>query len=177
MMLVSDARRRLGSLPAGGSSRLYIAASVEDAIAALADRKGEGAALAGGTWIMRAPIKVARDVSRALNPRARYMAKYRASSFKVWATRRMKRLPSVQIDASAKRVWDAARIRRRSGRDQSKPGRAVHWPAGAKSPGGVSILKGAAAAGCALANATGRRVKQTTHDCGRFGVAARPCQK
>ena len=81
MMLVSDARRRLkdriGSLPAGGSSRLYIAASVEDAIAALADRKGEGAALAGGTWIMRAPIKVARDVSRALNPRARYMAKYR----------------------------------------------------------------------------------------------------
>jgi carbon-monoxide dehydrogenase medium subunit len=37
--------------------RLYIARSLRDAVAALADRGREGAALAGATWIMRAPIR------------------------------------------------------------------------------------------------------------------------
>ena len=37
--------------------RLYIATSLVDAFAALADRGSAGAALAGATWIMRAPLR------------------------------------------------------------------------------------------------------------------------
>lgn len=36
---------------------LYVATTVEDAVAALGDRGQEGAALAGATWIMRAPLR------------------------------------------------------------------------------------------------------------------------
>lgn len=41
----------------GGFGSLYVAATVDDAVAALADRKHDGAPLAGATWIMRAPIR------------------------------------------------------------------------------------------------------------------------
>lgn len=41
--------------------RLYVATSVADAVAALADRADAGAPLAGATWIMRAPIRGERD--------------------------------------------------------------------------------------------------------------------
>lgn len=37
--------------------RLHMAASLADAVAALAERAGEGAPLAGATWIMRAPLR------------------------------------------------------------------------------------------------------------------------
>jgi carbon-monoxide dehydrogenase medium subunit len=40
-----------------GEDRLYIARSLPDALAALADRGDAGAPLAGATWIMRAPIR------------------------------------------------------------------------------------------------------------------------
>lgn len=36
---------------------LYVAPSLENALAALAERGAEGAPLAGGTWIMRAPLR------------------------------------------------------------------------------------------------------------------------
>lgn len=36
---------------------LYVARSLDDARAALAERGGEGAPFAGGTWIMRAPLR------------------------------------------------------------------------------------------------------------------------
>ena len=36
---------------------LYVAPSLDDALAALAERGAEGAPLAGGTWIMRAPLR------------------------------------------------------------------------------------------------------------------------
>jgi aerobic carbon-monoxide dehydrogenase medium subunit len=38
-------------------TRLYIAPTLDDAIAALTERGRDGAALAGGTWIMRAPLR------------------------------------------------------------------------------------------------------------------------
>lgn len=38
-------------------TRLYIAPTLDDAVAALAERGREGAALAGATWIMRAPLR------------------------------------------------------------------------------------------------------------------------
>lgn len=44
-------------MPATSDERLFMAATVADALAALADRGHEGAPLAGGTWIMRAPIR------------------------------------------------------------------------------------------------------------------------
>lgn len=44
-------------MPASAGERLYIAASLADAVAALADRGSAGAPLAGATWIMRAPIR------------------------------------------------------------------------------------------------------------------------
>ena len=37
--------------------RLYIASKLDDAVAALAERGADGAALAGATWIMRAPLR------------------------------------------------------------------------------------------------------------------------
>ena len=37
--------------------RLYVATSLSDALAALADRGHSGAPLAGATWIMRAPLR------------------------------------------------------------------------------------------------------------------------
>jgi carbon-monoxide dehydrogenase medium subunit len=45
------------TLSARHAERLYMATSVDDAVAALRDRGPEGAALAGATWIMRAPIR------------------------------------------------------------------------------------------------------------------------
>jgi aerobic carbon-monoxide dehydrogenase medium subunit len=39
------------------TERLHVATSLADALAALADRGSAGAALAGATWIMRAPIR------------------------------------------------------------------------------------------------------------------------
>jgi len=44
-------------MPEPKSDSLYIAGSVADAVAALADRGSDGAALAGATWAMRAPIR------------------------------------------------------------------------------------------------------------------------
>jgi carbon-monoxide dehydrogenase medium subunit len=44
-------------LPAANHESLFMAQSLPDAVAALADRGSEGAALAGATWIMRAPIR------------------------------------------------------------------------------------------------------------------------
>ena len=44
-------------MPAPGDERLFMAGTLAEALAALADRGSEGAALAGGTWIMRAPIR------------------------------------------------------------------------------------------------------------------------
>jgi aerobic carbon-monoxide dehydrogenase medium subunit len=41
--------------------RLYIATSLSDALAALADRGRSGAPLAGATWIMRAPLREERQ--------------------------------------------------------------------------------------------------------------------
>ena len=41
--------------------RLYIATSLSDALAALADRGRSGAPLAGATWIMRAPLRKERQ--------------------------------------------------------------------------------------------------------------------
>src|SRR5262249_6063029 len=38
-------------------TRLYIAPTLDDAVAALAERGPDGAALAGATWIMRAPLR------------------------------------------------------------------------------------------------------------------------
>jgi aerobic carbon-monoxide dehydrogenase medium subunit len=38
-------------------TRLYIAPTLDDAVAALAERGRDGAALAGATWIMRAPLR------------------------------------------------------------------------------------------------------------------------
>jgi aerobic carbon-monoxide dehydrogenase medium subunit len=38
-------------------TRLYVAPTLDDAIAALADRGSDGAPLAGATWIMRAPLR------------------------------------------------------------------------------------------------------------------------
>jgi carbon-monoxide dehydrogenase medium subunit len=43
-------------LPATTNQSLFVAGSIADAVAALADRP-DGSALAGGTWIMRAPIR------------------------------------------------------------------------------------------------------------------------
>jgi carbon-monoxide dehydrogenase medium subunit len=43
-----------------GEDRLYVARSLPDALAALADRGNAGAPLAGATWIMRAPIRQER---------------------------------------------------------------------------------------------------------------------
>lgn len=42
---------------ATSAARLHVALTIEDAVAALADAGSEGAALAGGTWLMRAPIR------------------------------------------------------------------------------------------------------------------------
>ena len=39
------------------ATRLYIAPTLDDAVAALAERGRDGAALAGATWIMRAPLR------------------------------------------------------------------------------------------------------------------------
>ena len=39
------------------SESIYVARSLPDALAALAERGGAGAAFAGGTWIMRSPIR------------------------------------------------------------------------------------------------------------------------
>ncbi|MDW6020162.1 FAD binding domain-containing protein [Mesorhizobium sp. BAC0120] len=44
-------------MPATGDDRLFMAGTVADALAALAERGSEGAPFAGGTWIMRAPIR------------------------------------------------------------------------------------------------------------------------
>ncbi|MCV3205292.1 FAD binding domain-containing protein [Mesorhizobium sp. YC-39] len=44
-------------MPASTGERLYVATSLADAVAALADRGPAGAPLAGATWIMRAPIR------------------------------------------------------------------------------------------------------------------------
>lgn len=44
-------------MPRQNAERLYVATSLADALAALADRGSAGAALAGATWIMRAPIR------------------------------------------------------------------------------------------------------------------------
>ncbi|MGB3833112.1 MAG: FAD binding domain-containing protein [Mesorhizobium sp.] len=44
-------------MPAISNERLFMAGTVADALAALADRGSEGAPFAGGTWIMRAPIR------------------------------------------------------------------------------------------------------------------------
>ncbi len=44
-------------MPAESHERLVIASDLAGALAALAERGTEGAALAGGTWIMRAPIR------------------------------------------------------------------------------------------------------------------------
>lgn len=41
--------------------RLYVATSLSDALAALADRGHSGAPLAGATWIMRAPLREERQ--------------------------------------------------------------------------------------------------------------------
>jgi carbon-monoxide dehydrogenase medium subunit len=38
-------------------TRLYIAPTLDDAVTALAERGSDGAALAGATWIMRAPLR------------------------------------------------------------------------------------------------------------------------
>jgi len=38
-------------------TRLYVAPTLDDAVAALAERGPDGAALAGATWIMRAPLR------------------------------------------------------------------------------------------------------------------------
>jgi carbon-monoxide dehydrogenase medium subunit len=39
------------------ATRLYVAPTLDDAVAALAERGRDGAALAGATWIMRAPLR------------------------------------------------------------------------------------------------------------------------
>jgi carbon-monoxide dehydrogenase medium subunit len=44
-------------MPASSDESLFMAGTVADALAALADRGAEGAPFAGGTWIMRAPIR------------------------------------------------------------------------------------------------------------------------
>jgi aerobic carbon-monoxide dehydrogenase medium subunit len=44
-------------LPSQTATRLYIAPTLDEAVAALAERGPEGAALAGATWIMRAPLR------------------------------------------------------------------------------------------------------------------------
>jgi carbon-monoxide dehydrogenase medium subunit len=41
-------------------TRLYMAPSLDDAVAALAERGRHGALLAGATWIMRAPLRQER---------------------------------------------------------------------------------------------------------------------
>lgn len=48
-------------MPAKHKERLYVAMSLADAIAALADRGSAGAPLAGATWIMRAPLRQERQ--------------------------------------------------------------------------------------------------------------------
>lgn len=48
-------------MPVKSEERLYVARSLADAVAALADRGPVGAALAGATWIMRAPIRQERQ--------------------------------------------------------------------------------------------------------------------
>jgi carbon-monoxide dehydrogenase medium subunit len=46
-----------------GSAGFHAATSIEDALAALDERKHEGAVLAGGTWIMRARLRGERQTS------------------------------------------------------------------------------------------------------------------
>jgi carbon-monoxide dehydrogenase medium subunit len=48
-------------MPAAGDARLYVARSLSDAFAALADRGHSSAPLAGATWIMRAPLREERQ--------------------------------------------------------------------------------------------------------------------
>lgn len=42
---------------ATSTARLHVAATIEEAVATLAEAGPDGAALAGGTWLMRAPIR------------------------------------------------------------------------------------------------------------------------
>lgn len=46
-----------GHSPVRGRQSLFMASSLDEAVSALADGGGEAAAFAGGTWIMRAPIR------------------------------------------------------------------------------------------------------------------------
>jgi carbon-monoxide dehydrogenase medium subunit len=57
-------------VPIRSKERFYVARSLPDAIAALADRGRAGAPIAGATWIMRAPIRQERqDLSYVAIPR------------------------------------------------------------------------------------------------------------